>query len=91
MSRDFQSTSQEKRPLRCQPEDHNFGSLIMLAVRAGGHEDASLLSSAASAPLKTTGKGMSNAPAQRIDANDPDLASRFAVTNMSLQLRLLRS
>jgi hypothetical protein len=25
----------EKRPLRRQPEDHNFGSLLMLAVTAG--------------------------------------------------------
>jgi hypothetical protein len=25
----------ERRPLRRQPEDHNFGSLIMLAVTAG--------------------------------------------------------
>ena len=33
MSRNSQGT--EKRPLRRQPEDHNFGSLIMLAVTAG--------------------------------------------------------
>ena len=26
---------EEKRPLRRQPEDHNFGSLLMLAVTAG--------------------------------------------------------
>ena len=26
---------EEKRPLRRQPEDHNFGSLIVLAVTAG--------------------------------------------------------
>jgi hypothetical protein len=29
------SPMDEKRPLRRQPEDHNFGSLIMLAVTAG--------------------------------------------------------
>jgi hypothetical protein len=27
---------EEKRPLRRQPDDHNFGSLVMLAVTAGG-------------------------------------------------------
>jgi hypothetical protein len=27
---------EEKRPLRRQPEDHHFWSLIMLAVTAGG-------------------------------------------------------
>jgi hypothetical protein len=26
---------EERRPLRRQPEDHNFGSLMMLAVTAG--------------------------------------------------------
>ena len=26
---------EEKRPPRRQPEDHNFGSLLMLAVTAG--------------------------------------------------------
>jgi hypothetical protein len=26
---------QEKRPLRRQPNDHNFGSLLILAVTAG--------------------------------------------------------
>jgi hypothetical protein len=26
---------EEKRPLRRQPDDHNFGSLIMLAITAG--------------------------------------------------------
>ena len=26
---------EEKRPLRRQPDDHNFGSLLMLAVTAG--------------------------------------------------------
>jgi hypothetical protein len=26
---------EEKRPLRQQPDDHNFGSLLMLAVTAG--------------------------------------------------------
>ena len=33
MSRNSQGT--EKRPLRRQPEDHNFGSLLMLATTAG--------------------------------------------------------
>jgi hypothetical protein len=27
---------EEKRPLRRQPDDHHFGSVIMLAVTAGG-------------------------------------------------------
>jgi hypothetical protein len=27
---------EEKRPLRRQPDDHNLGSLVMLAVTAGG-------------------------------------------------------
>ena len=26
---------EEKRPLRRQPNDHNFGSLLMLAITAG--------------------------------------------------------
>jgi hypothetical protein len=26
---------EEKRPLRQQPDDHNFGSLLVLAVTAG--------------------------------------------------------
>jgi hypothetical protein len=26
---------EEKRPLRRQPDDHNFGSLLMLAITAG--------------------------------------------------------
>jgi hypothetical protein len=30
------ATMEEKRPLRRQPEDHHFWSLIMLAVTAGG-------------------------------------------------------
>jgi hypothetical protein len=33
VSRNSQGT--EKRPLHRQPENHNFGSLIMLAVTAG--------------------------------------------------------
>jgi tetratricopeptide (TPR) repeat protein len=49
-----------KRPLRRQPEDHHFGSLLMLAIIAGGfllvvwgsHEAAFLLPPAISNPLK---------------------------------------
>jgi hypothetical protein len=45
---------EEKRPLRRQPENHNFGPLIMLAVtagafllvRPGSHKGDFLLSSA---------------------------------------------
>ena len=52
---------EEKRPLRRQPDDHHFWSLIMLAVtaggfpagRLGGHEGAFCLSSRVSNPLKT--------------------------------------
>ncbi len=35
VSRDSQSRSEERRPLRRRPQDCNFGSLIMLAVTAG--------------------------------------------------------
>ncbi len=35
MSRDSQTRSEERRPLRRRPQDYNFGSLIMLAVTAG--------------------------------------------------------
>jgi hypothetical protein len=31
----FMTTPEERRPLRRQPSDHNFGSLLMLAVMAG--------------------------------------------------------
>ena len=34
-SNDSPARMEERRPLRCQPDDHNFGSLIMLAVTAG--------------------------------------------------------
>jgi hypothetical protein len=98
VSRNSQGT--QRRPLRQQPENHKFGSLLMLAVTAGAFLlvtwvatktllFSSLFSSHRS--LENDWQGISNAPAQRIDANDPDLASRFAVKNMSLQLRLLRS
>jgi hypothetical protein len=35
VNRNSQRASEERRPLRRQPEDHNFGSLIMLSVTAG--------------------------------------------------------
>jgi hypothetical protein len=35
MSRDSQTRSKERRPLRRRPQDYNFRSLIMLAVTAG--------------------------------------------------------
>ena len=52
---------EEKRPLRRQPEDHHFGSLMMLAVTAGAfllvtwvsHEGALFLPPRGSNPLKT--------------------------------------
>ena len=34
-SNDSPARMEERRPLRRQPDDHNFGSLIMLAVTAG--------------------------------------------------------
>ena len=52
---------EEKRPLRRQPDDHHFWSLIMLAVtvgafpagRLGGYEGALCLSPRVSNPLKS--------------------------------------
>jgi hypothetical protein len=35
---------EHRRPLRRQPNDHNFGSLIMLAVTAGARDPRQLLS-----------------------------------------------
>ena len=32
---EYDGRVEEKRPLRRQPEDHNFGSLLMVAVTAG--------------------------------------------------------
>ena len=50
---------EEKRPLRRQPDDHHFGSLLMLAVtrfpagNLGGHKGSPFLPPRGSDPLKT--------------------------------------